>query len=100
MTQSNSSKTKTEQRLDKRTPMACHVFVRDISESGERIKTHAITDNISQGGLFLQTPQALKLGSHVFTITQLLSGARLAARGKVVRVEKKRTWLIWFGRVF
>ena len=80
---------KTEQRLDKRTAMACHVFVHGITESGERIKTHTVTDNISQGGLFLQTPQALKLGSYVFTFTQLLSGARLAARGKVIRVEKK-----------
>ena len=69
--------------------MACPVYVHGITESGKRIKTHAITDNISQGGLFLQTSQVLKLGSVVFTITGLLSGARLAARGKVVRVENK-----------
>ena len=69
--------------------MACHVFVQGITESGERIKIHTVTDNISQSGLFLQTPHPLKLGSVVFTFTELLSGARLAARGKVVRVERK-----------
>jgi len=80
---------KTEHRIDKRTAMTCPVYVHGITKSGERIKTHAITDNISQSGLYLQTPKVLKLGSVVFTIIGLLSGARLAVRGKVVRVEKK-----------
>jgi len=78
-----------EQRRDKRTPLSCAVFVHGITEDGERIKAHTMTDNISHGGLFLQLPQALKLGSVLFTFTQLHSGARLAARGKVVRVETK-----------
>mgnify|MGYP002152060676 CR=1 len=67
----------------------CPVYIHGISNHGKRIKTHTVTDNISSGGLYLHTPQPLKLGSIVFTFTQLLSGARLAARGKVVRVETK-----------
>ena len=87
---SQAISTKREHRLDARVAIKCPVFIHGITENGERIKKiHTITDNISQSGLFLQMPQALKPGSVVFVFAQLLSGARLAARGKVVRVEEK-----------
>ena len=80
---------KAEQRLEKRALQACPIFIHGITESGARIKAHTITDNISQSGLFLQTPHALKLESHAFTFTLLQNGARLAARGEVIRTEEK-----------
>ncbi|GAW87904.1 conserved hypothetical protein [Bathymodiolus platifrons methanotrophic gill symbiont] len=86
---SQAISTKSEQRLDARIGITCPVFVHGITESGERIKIHTVTDNLSQSGLFLQMPLVLKPGSVIFVFAQLLSGARLAARGKVVRVEKK-----------
>lgn len=91
MTQALSSNK--EHRIDKRTPMTCPVFIHGVSKTGERVKAHTIMDNISQGGLFLQSAQTLKLGSYVFTFTRLLSGAGLAARGKVVRIEKNNNGL-------
>ena len=91
---------KNEQRNEKRTAMVCKSYVHGVTDKGELIKTHALTDNISQGGLFLQGTQLLKLGSSVFTFTRLLSGARLVAQGKVVRIEKKEYGLSGFAICF
>ena len=82
-----------ELRGENRTLIIRPVYVHGLSNSGEHIKIHTVTDNISQGGCYLQCPQTLKLGSLVFTFIQLMNGTRLAARGKVVRVEKKEQGL-------
>jgi len=76
-----------EYRKNARIDMACPVYVHGILESGERVKAHSITDNVSEGGLFTQIPHNLKLGSVVFTMTQVLNGAKIAARGIVIRVS-------------
>ena len=86
---SQTSSPPSEQRIEKRSPIVCKVYVHGITESGKQIKIHTLTDNISQGGLFLQSPYALKLGSYIFTFTWLPSSAGLAAQGKVVRIEEK-----------
>jgi|GEM_PF-6489571 len=78
-----------EQRTNARAVMACPVYIHGLSAGGGRIKAYSVTDNICQDGLFLQIPQSLPLGSSVFTIIQMFHGAKLAARGMVVRVEKK-----------
>lgn len=91
---------KPEHRIDKRKSITFPVFIHGFTENGERIKTNTITDNISPGGLFLQTPQALKLGSAIFTFTQLFNGTRLAAQGAVVRIEKKKHGLSGFAVCF
>jgi len=83
MTDTSSS---IEHRKNARIDMACPVYVHGISENGERVKAHSITDNVSEGGLFTQIPHNLKMGSIVFTITQVVNGAKIAARGIVVRV--------------
>lgn len=78
-----------ERRIEKRLSVVCFVCVHGITENGKRIKTHTLTDNLSQGGLYLQSQYPLKLGSHVFTFTRLLSGAGLVARGCVVGINEK-----------
>lgn len=78
-----------ERRIEKRLSVACFVFVRGITQNGKCIKIHTLTDNLSQGGLYLQSPYPLKLGSHVFTFARLLSGAGLVARGCVVGINEK-----------
>lgn len=82
-----------EHRREKRTSIVCAIYVHGITAEGQCIKARTITDNISQGGIFLQMPYILKPGSIVFTFTQLISGARLAARGKVVRVQVSKNGL-------
>jgi len=78
-----------EQRTNARAVMACPVYIHGLSVGGGSIKAYSVTDNICQDGLFLQIPQSLPLGSRVFTIIQMFHGAKLAARGMVVRVEKR-----------
>ena len=77
-------------RTEKRMPLACSVYIHGITKNEERIKINSVTENISLGGLFLRTPQVLKLGSSIFTLTQLISGAKLATRGSVIRIEQNK----------
>jgi hypothetical protein len=57
--------------------------------AGQRFETHTLADNIGCGGLYLQLPCALLPGVSLFILTRLPGGARLAARGHVVRKEIK-----------
>jgi hypothetical protein len=45
----------------------------------------AIAQNISPGGVYLEIPLRLECGSSLATIAHLPSGARLAAKGLVLR---------------
>ena len=79
-----------EQRIDERLDAVCPVYIHGMNEDKEQIKIETVTDNISEGGLYLQAPCSLSVGCYLFTFVRLLSGARLAARGKVVRVKKEK----------
>lgn len=70
------------------------VFVRGILVNGQRIKITSLTDNVSQGGVFLQQPFALLYGAQLFTFVRLSGGAGLAAIGRVVRVEHQERGLV------
>ncbi|MBV1874297.1 MAG: PilZ domain-containing protein [Gammaproteobacteria bacterium] len=78
-----------DHRMNTRTNMVCPVYIHGITAGGKKIKTHSVTGNLSESGLFMPMPYCLKIGSIVFTITKLFNGAKIAARGTVVRVENK-----------
>ena len=84
----------TSERRDKtRLPVPCSVFVHIASSHNKHIKTHTMTDNFSLGGLYLQIPYRLTIGSYIFTFTYLPGGAAFAAQGTIVRIEEKENGL-------
>ena len=78
-----------EHRNSMRVVMARPVYVHGVSVTGEKVKVHGVTSNVSQGGLFLEASCGFRLGSMVFTVTKMLNGVQIAANGMVVRVENK-----------
>jgi len=79
-----------EHRNSMRVVMARPVYVHGVSVTGKRVKFYGVTDNVSQGGVFLEASCRLKLGSMVFTMTKMLNGVQIAANGLVVRVGNKK----------
>ena len=78
-----------EQRAQHRIHGVFPVRVRGVTSGGQPFETHTLADNISSGGLYLQLPRLLPHGARLFTLTRLPGGARLAARGRVLRAESK-----------
>ncbi len=78
-----------ERREESRLQGPIPVYVRGKTETGQVFRTHTLIDNVSQGGLYLQLPYTVLPGSGLFAYTKLPSGARLAARGCVLRTESK-----------
>lgn len=81
------------QRRDHRSVVALPVQVHLKNTDGQLVKATTITDNLSQGGAFIQLPYLLGLDSFLFVFIQLSNNLRLAARGYVVRTENKKNGL-------
>ncbi len=64
------------------------VRMRGLDESGCEFQASSLVDNISAGGLYLQTGHRVREGSRMFVLVQFVTGAIIAARGAVVRVER------------
>jgi hypothetical protein len=91
MTESNHNDV--ERRAEQRLKGIFPVRVRGITAAGQVFELHTLADNISEGGLYLQLPYALQIGMSLFTLVRLPGGASLAARGRIVREEKKQMGL-------
>jgi len=85
--------TATEKRQQPRLYGAFLVRLRMADHEGELHKSHTLADNVSQGGLYLQLPYALKAGTPLFLLINLPSGAKLAAHGHVLRAEPQNQTL-------
>lgn len=88
MIQANSN-----QRREDRVAVAFPVLVHVKNTNGRPVKATTLTDNLSQGGAFLQLPYLLGLDTLLFIFIQLSDTVRLAARGRVVRTEDKNNGL-------
>ena len=86
--QSNSN-----QRRECRSAVTFPVLVHVKNIDGQPIKATTLTDNLSQGGAFLQLPHLLGLGTLLFIFVHLSDNIRLAATGSVVRTENKNNGL-------
>ena len=65
------------------------VRMRGFDESGLTFKANSLVDNISSGGLYMQLARPVAEGSRLFAVVELVSGATIAARGVVARVEPR-----------
>lgn len=63
------------------------VRMRGVDESGFVFKATSLIDNISSGGLYMQIGRRVAEGSRLFVLAQFVTGAIIAARGFIVRVE-------------
>ncbi|MFI3195905.1 MAG: PilZ domain-containing protein [Methylococcaceae bacterium] len=70
------------------------VFVHGKTVDGNVFKMFTLLDNVSHGGLYLQLPYVLAIGTGLFAYTRLPSGAKLAAKGRVLRTETKDDGLV------
>ncbi|MGZ5052753.1 MAG: PilZ domain-containing protein [Methylobacter sp.] len=84
---------KSNQRREHRSVVTLPVQVHLKNTDGQSVKATTITDNLSQGGAFIQLPYFLGLDSFLFIFIQLSNNLRLAARGYVVRTENKQNGL-------
>ena len=64
-------------------------WIRGFDKSGRAFHESFLVDNISSGGLFVQLNRPVAEGSRLFAAVQLASGATIAARGLVSRVEQR-----------
>jgi len=74
------------------------VELRGTKSAIDPLKIHTIADNVSQGGLYLQMPYAVNIGSTLFLLIRLPNGVKLATLGQVLRLEPKGQSL--FGLAF
>jgi hypothetical protein len=65
------------------------IRMRGFDGSGCMFKANSLVDNISAGGLYMQVGRPLGEGSRLFAVVELVSGATIAARGLVSRVEPR-----------
>jgi hypothetical protein len=65
------------------------IRMRGFDGSGCMFKANSLVDNISAGGLYVQVGRPPGEGSRLFAVVQLVSGATIAARGFVARVESR-----------
>jgi hypothetical protein len=65
------------------------VRMRGFDGSACTFKANSLVDNISSGGLYMQLGRPVAVGSRLFAVVQLVSGATIAARGFVARVEPR-----------
>ena len=84
------SEVKREQREYVRYHANCLTYVHGRKRDGRNIKVSTLSDNISSGGLYMQLPYSFDTDSEVFTFTRLLNGVGLAAKSRVVRVDKTK----------
>jgi hypothetical protein len=82
-----------ERRARPRVEEPFPVTVRGVDVTGERLDMDTVLDNVSEGGLYVRIPRRLELGSRVTVGIRFYDpetqspGARVAARGVVLRVE-------------
>jgi hypothetical protein len=89
LTQQRTMQAATEKRQQPRHIGVFPVRLHFTSPSGDRLKIHTLADNASQDGLYLQLPYHLDIGSTLFVVLTLPSGAKLAAFGQILRTESK-----------
>ena len=86
-----------EQRTKPRVDCSYPAIVRGHTTGGTKFETRAILSNMSANGMYLRTKRHVQQGEVLFVVVRLstapLSGHdethRLAASGKVVRIEPK-----------
>ncbi len=88
-----SAQTPPDNRRESRIFSAYPVSVRATNDDGQRLKINTCVDNISSGGLFVQIPYILKKGTQLFAFVNVPKSARLAAIGRVVRINNKERGL-------
>jgi hypothetical protein len=81
-------------RKSKRAYGAFPVRMRGFDESGCAFKATSLADNISAGGMYLQLGRRMADGSRLFAVVRLQTGANMAARGAVTRIERRPHGLI------
>jgi hypothetical protein len=79
----------TEKRRSPRVQGSFPVRLRGFDESGLKFGASSLVDNISSGGLYLQLSRPVAAGSRLFAVVGIASGARIAAKGDVTRVERR-----------
>jgi hypothetical protein len=84
-----SMNTEKEKRQQPRHYGTFSVQLRSAKPAKQLLKVHTIADNISQGGLYLQMPYDVDIGSILFLLIGFPNGAKLAAFGQVLRLESK-----------
>ncbi len=85
-------KTRTSLMDMRRSTRVCGSFpvrMRGFDESGCAFEANSLVDNISSGGLYMQFARAVAEGSRLFAVVQMVSGASIAARGVVARIEPR-----------
>lgn len=75
-------------------------FVSYVGSTGRKIKARTIVDNISQDGLFLQLPQDITFGTQLFSLIRINRNLTIAAKGKIVRIQRQKKSLNGFGVCF
>ena len=65
------------------------VWLRGLDESGLKFRANSLVDNISSGGLYLQLSRPVSVGARLFVVVGMVSGARIAAKGEVARIERR-----------
>jgi hypothetical protein len=70
-----------------RTSVVCRVRVRGARHSGLAVGTDGVVVRISATGLYMYVTIQVSAGARLFTVVPLPSGARVAVRGYVTRVE-------------
>ena len=67
--------------------MIANEHVRTVDVWRRRVAFDALVEEISAVGACLEVTTAMWVGTRVFMVTELPAGARIAARGLVIRVE-------------
>ena len=70
-----------------RTSILSRVRERGARHSGRAVGMDAVVVRFSATGLFMKVTIHVSAGAHLFTVVPLPSGARVAVRGYVTRVE-------------
>lgn len=107
MSRSNKHKSETklnpvpvcpDRRADRRLTGPFPAKARGVDRSGQIFKTDSTVENIGPGGLYLRLEQPVELQATLFIVAQFTKSwtpearvARMAMRGRVVRVDRKQS---------
>ncbi len=78
-----------ERRNEMRSEGFFPLRVRVRNSKGQAITSHTVADNLCKEGMYCQLPHPLQLGQRLFAFIYLPEGRRIAARGRILRLEEK-----------
>jgi hypothetical protein len=90
----SSNMTFTDMRKSTRVYGSFPVRLRWVNPSGRRLHAGTVVDNIGAGGLYMRLRRRMAEGLELFAVVWLVSGAAIAAKGRVIRVEKRPRGLV------